>query len=43
MNTILILNAVSSLIAAASAGGLVAWRRRRAKRTVVQPVYVSRR
>ena len=43
MSTILILNAASSLVAAAGLGGLVEWRRRRAKPAVVQPLYVNRR
>jgi hypothetical protein len=43
MSTILILNAASSLVAAAGLGGLVEWRRRRAKRAVVRPLYVNSR
>jgi hypothetical protein len=42
MSTILILNAASSLVAAAGLGGLVEWRRR-AKPAVVQPLYVNSR
>jgi hypothetical protein len=43
MTMILILNAVSSLLAAVGTGGLVAYRRRRARRTVVQPLYLNSR
>jgi hypothetical protein len=41
VTAILILNAASSLFAAACLGALVAWQRRQAGRTVVIPVYVT--
>jgi hypothetical protein len=42
MDTILILNAVSSLLAAAGIGGYFAWERWRARRaSVTQPLYIS--
>jgi hypothetical protein len=41
MTTILILNAVSSLIAATGIGGFLVWRNRRAREhAYVQPVYL---
>jgi hypothetical protein len=42
MTTILILNAVSSLIAATGIGGFLTWRTRQAARrnALVQPIYV---
>jgi hypothetical protein len=43
MTTILILNAICSLLAAAGAGAFVARRQRRARRTVVRPLYVADR
>lgn len=41
MTTILILNAVSSLLAAVGLGGLVALQERRVKRAAMQPQYVT--
>lgn len=41
MITIIILNAVSSLVAAAGLVGFAAWRRRRAKQVLIQPLYVT--
>jgi hypothetical protein len=42
MTTILIINAISSLVAAASIGGLAARRNRRIRRAAqVQPLYVT--
>jgi hypothetical protein len=43
MTTILILNAISSLLTAAGLGGLVAWRKRRARQVVVQARYLNSR
>jgi hypothetical protein len=44
MTTILIINAVSSLIAAAGLTGAVTWRRRTARRSAQpQPVYIAQR
>lgn len=41
MTTILVINAISSLVAAAGIGGLALRRRRRAAQARVQPVYVT--
>jgi hypothetical protein len=42
MTTILILNAVSSLVAGTGIGGFLVWRNRRARETApVQPIHVS--
>ena len=44
MTTIFVINALSSLLAAAGIGGWFAWKRRRAQREIlVQPVYVTSR
>jgi hypothetical protein len=42
MSTILVINAVSSLLATVGIGGLVVWRDRRVRRAaIVQPLYVT--
>jgi hypothetical protein len=44
MTTILILNAISSLTAAAGLGGWSVWSRRRARQGIaVQPIYIDER
>jgi hypothetical protein len=44
MSTILVINAVSSLLAGAAIGGRFAWRERQIRRkTIVQPVSVTTR
>jgi hypothetical protein len=44
MTTILVINAVSSLLATVSIGGLFAWRERKIRHAHrVQPVYVTTR
>jgi hypothetical protein len=43
VTTVLILNAASSLIAAGGVGVVLAWQRRQARKTVLLPLYVSRR
>jgi hypothetical protein len=41
MTTILVINAVSSVLAAAGIGGVLVRRNRRAREATVQPVYVT--
>ena len=41
MTTIIVINAISSLVATAGVGGYIARRRRRSPRAVVKPVYVT--
>jgi hypothetical protein len=44
MTTILVINAVSSLLAAVGIGGLAVWRDRRVRReAIVLPLYVTTR
>jgi hypothetical protein len=44
MTTILVINAVSSLLATVAVGGLFVWRDRRVRREAnVQPLYVTTR
>jgi hypothetical protein len=43
MTTIIVMNAVSSLLAAAGIGGFLAREKRRLGKTVTQPLYVTTR
>jgi hypothetical protein len=43
MTTIIVINAISSLVATAGIGGFLARERRRARRKVVRPLYVTAR
>jgi hypothetical protein len=43
MTTIILINAVSSVLAAAGIGGFLARERRRARKAVVKPLYVTTR
>jgi hypothetical protein len=43
MNTIIVMNAVSSLLAAVGLGGFLAWDKRRTGKAAVVPLYVRTR